>query len=773
MKKGLTLKLIIATLSLASVLCFAIGCGGTPHTHVFEQEVVSSEYLESEATCEAKAKYYYSCTCGEKSEESFEYGEVLGHDYGEWISNNDGTHSKICVNDSAHKVTENCSGGTATCAELAICDICNTKYGQFAQHDYTNYQYNNDAKCEVDGTETATCNYGCGITDTRTKVGSAMDHTYGKGVSNNDGTHTKICEIDASHKVTEECTFVDYNCSSCGYSYYTEGLVFTLSADEKEYSVTDYTGSSTSVIIPSTYKGKPVTSITYRAFYNHTALTSVTIGNSVTSIGDHAFNSCTSLTNIVIPNSVASIGVNAFYGCTKLQYNIENELKYLGNNINKYLYLVGTTTNNLTTVAINNNCKFIGTSAFYSYTSLTSLTVPNSVISIDFSAFNGCSNLTSVTIGDGLTRIGGSAFANCTALTSITIPESVITIVEEAFNGCVKLKSITIPDNVTGIGPKVFYDCTSLTSVNIPNSVALIGEKVFNGCISLTSITVGDNNQNYKSIDGDLYTKNGKTLLQYAIGKTANSYTIPNSVTSIGAYAFAGSASLVSIVIPSNVINISEDALRDCKKLTTVVIENGTMSIGVRAFYNCSALTDITIPDSVTSIGYYAFMGCSKLKYNIEGNLKYLGNDTNKYLYLVATTSTTLKTVTINANCKFIGSRAFYKCTLLTSIEIPNSVTSIEYNAFYGCSKLTSVTIPNSVTSIGSSAFSNCSKLTSVVIGDSVRSIGDYAFYDCSSLTSIKFDGTKAEWNAIEKGDWNSNVPATDIVCSNGVVAIS
>ena len=151
-------------------------------------------------------------------------------------------------------------------------------------------------------------------------------------------------------------------------------------------------------------------------------------------------------------------------------------------------------------------------------------------------------------------------------------------------------------------------------------------------------------------------------------------------------------------------------------------IPNGTTSIRDVAFFACKNLTSVTIPDSVTSIGEWAFTGCSSL----------------------------------------------------TSVTIPDSVTSIGDSAFSSCSNLTSVTIPDSVTSIGDSAFSNCSSLTSVTIPDSVTSIGIYAFYYCGNLTSITFEGTVAQWHAIDKElTWNNKIPATEVVCSDGVVKLN
>ena len=297
--------------------------------------------------------------------------------------------------------------------------------------------------------------------------------------------------------------------------------------------------SLTSVETPNS-----VTSIGEWAFYECYSLTSVTIGNSVTSIGDFAFYNCDSLTSIEIPNSVTSICDGAFVDCDSLTYNVKDGLKYLGNSNNPYLYLVGVVDENITTATIDNNCRFIGTEAFES-----------------------CDSLTSITIGNSVTTIGEDAFSDCESLTSIEIPNS-----------------------VTSIGDYAFYSCYSLESVTIGNSVTSIGNYAFEDCTSLESIDVAEDNPNYKDIDGNLYTQDGKVLLQYAIGKTATEFIIPNSVTSIDHHAFSWCTSLTSIVLP-----------------------NSVTSIGAFAFSSCDSLTSIEIPNSVTSIGYNAFSYCYSL----------------------------------------------------------------------------------------------------------------------------------------------------------------
>ena len=380
------------------------------------------------------------------------------------------------------------------------------------------------------------------------------------------------------------------------------------------------------------------------------------------------------------------------------------------------------------------------------------------VTSIGSSAFKNCSTLIRITIPDSVTSIGSSVFSGCSGLKSIAIPDGVTSIGQYVFYGCSSLTSITIPDSVTSIGDDAFRDCSNLTNVTIGNSVAFISIYAFNSCSSLTSIVVDNDNQYFTSIDGNLYNKDKTELIRYAIGKTDASFTIPDSVTSIGNYAFNACSSLTSITIPDGVTSIGFRAFEGCSSLTSITIPNGVTSIDYSTFRDCSRLASITIPDSVTSIGNYAFYGCSGLtSITIPDGVTSIGESA---FY----DCSRLTRVTIGTSVTSIGKMAFYGCSSLTSITIPDSVTSIGSSAFKGCRNLTSITIPDSVTSIDYSVFSGCSSLTSIIIPDSVVSIGDYAFRDCSSLTSIIIpDGV----TSIGRSAFNACSSLTSIVVDN------
>ena len=370
------------------------------------------------------------------------------------------------------------------------------------------------------------------------------------------------------------------------------------------------------------------------------------------------------------PYSVTSIGIFAFTFCESL-----------------------------TSVTIPNSVTSIGEEAFAECTKLTSIEIPNSVTSIGEGAFDECTELTSVTInsnaivskdyskaycfkhifgeqvksysiGESVTSIGKAAFAVC-PMTSVDIPKSVKSIGDSSFYWCSGLTAIEIPEGIPSIGNYTFMDCMGLTSVTIPNSVTSIGVAAFMSCMHLTSID------------------------------------IPNSVTFIGDSAFFNCDVLTSFEIPEGIPSIGINTFRGCKSLTSMTIPNSVTSIGEGAFQNCTGLTSIEIPNSVTSIGKAAFKYCTSLP--VENNLRYA--DT----YLVEAVDNTLSTYIIKEGTKWIGHTAFSQCANMTSIEIPDSVTSIQNGVFYGCTSLSSVTIGKSVTSIGKAAFpSDCYALASV-----------------------------------------------------------
>ena len=471
-----------------------------------------------------------------------------------------------------------------------------------------------------------------------------------------------------------------------------------------------------------TSSGEPYTVVvTYESNwsdYNYWGLTSAVIPEtvtydgttySVTSIGDLAFRDCSSLTSVTIGSGVTSIGSFAFSRCSGLTSVVWNA----------------------------ENCAgFYESAPFYDFRS----------------------QITSFTFGDSVKHIPASLCYGMTKLPAITLPNSITSIGSSAFYDCSKLTSITIPDSVTSIGSYAFYGCSGLTSITIPHSVSIIGESAFSGCSGLTSVIWNAENitNNYEYSFGsfvysppfyDSYDSSSQ-ITSFTFGdsvrhipaylcygmKNLTAVTIGNSVTSIGCRAFYKCSILTSITIPDSVTTIADEAFRDCSSLTAITIPNSVTSIGQYAFQECSKLTSVTIPNSVTSIGSGAFSRTGI--YNDESNWK------NGVLYIsncliCADEDEVSSAYIIKEGTRLIADYAFGYCSSLTSVTLPNSITSIGSSAFYDCSKLTSITIPDSVTSIGDWVFCGCSKLTSVTIPKSVTSIGSSAFSWCESLKEV------------------------------------
>jgi hypothetical protein len=297
----------------------------------------------------------------------------------------------------------------------------------------------------------------------------------------------------------------------------------------------------------------------------------------------------------------------------------------------------------------------IGIKAFAA-SAVTSVVIPNSLVTINSGAFSKCTALTSVTIGSSVTSIGDYAFYSCNGLTSVVIPNSVAAIGSYTFNHCVSMTSVTIGSGVTNIGTFAFGDCYSLTTVNIPSGVTVIGNYVFAGSTAMTSVNVDPGNLNYASVDGILYNKAGTTLIQYPCGK-AGTFTIPSTVTSVG-WAFAYSVALTAInVDPGNPSYSSIDGVLFNKANTTLIqypdgktgayaIPEGTTSISSYAFFHCNMLTAIAIPINTTYIGDYAFKNC-----------------------------TYLSSVTFLGNVSHIGVQSFANCSALAMISFLGTVT--------------------------------------------------------------------------------------------------
>ncbi len=494
---------------------------------------------------------------------------------------------------------------------------------------------------------------------------------------NDDNTGWEITYFDDITETVEgnTLTLINHCKAEPVKSQYSEGLEFTLSNDETYYSVTGIgTCTDTDIVIPSVYNKKSVTQIGSAAFYN-----------------------CKNMTSITIPSSVASIGSSAFYGCNGLtKVKISDlkswcEIKFSGEFATPMFY---------------------ASDLYLNETLIKELVIPN-----------------------GVTNIKEYAFCSCEKLVSVTIPSGVEVVENSAFRGCINLTEITIPDSVVSIGELGFYYCAKLKSIMIGAGATDIDTSAFFWCSKLESIKVSENNTRYKSIDGNLYTKDEKTLLQYSIGKNAPTFTIPSSVTNIGDKAFSYCNNLTSITIPTSVTNIGYMAFLDCDRLTSITLPNSIASIGEDAFCNCDILTTIIIPASVTNISGSIFSSC--------GMLTSITVDEN------------------NENYKSIDGNLYSKDGKIL-LQIAPGKTD------------TSFTIPDGVTTIGNSAFIGLYNLKSIVIPATLTAIGNDAFWCCYELTSLTFHGTILQWDSVVKSyNWDYKAPLSQIICSDGTITIN
>jgi hypothetical protein len=409
----------------------------------------------------------------------------------------------------------------------------------------------------------------------------------------------------------------------------------------------------------------------------------------------------------------------------------------------------------------------ISKSAFSSNDSLTSVTIPSSVTEIGDQAFMYCTNLTSIIMPDSINYIGTYAFLGCSKLSSIKLPNSLKSIGSGAFSGTAWFDmqpdgvlyvgkiaytykgnkpaglKIIIKDGTIGIAEDAFYSLgygdNSLISITIPNSVKSIGNFAFMGCKGLTSVTIPS------SVD---------FIGNDAFRDCTSLTTATTPFSWCGTNIFLGCTKLTSIIIPSDLTTIKSYAFNELSSVTSVTIPSSISSIGTYAFSNCSALKTVNIPNSVTSIGGLAFSNCIALTtLNLPNSLTsiaggaFYGCSALTTLNIPTTTAvesgafntcTGLVTVTISSGNTTTGGNIFSYCTNIKNIIIPEGTTTIKNNAFSSnFGSVTSIKIPASVKSIGDQAFSGCSGIVSISIPDSVSSIGAYAFSGCSGLKSV------------------------------------
>ena len=479
----------------------------------------------------------------------------------------------------------------------------------------------------------------------------------------------------------------------------------------------------------------------------------------VTAIGDSAFESLSTpinVSSVFIPATVRSIGGSAFSYC-----------------------------NALTTVtfAEDSQLKSIGGSAFYgtehAHPRFKEIKIPDSVETIGNAAFRYCQDLERITLPSALQKLSNSTFHGCTALSEVTFPASLKTIEKGAFIGCRKLSEVELPASLTTIQSSVFDSCSSLETVFYDGSLEQWSQiNTSNGFLGYSSPSLVMNDYTAQFIlveDGPFaepIPKKTVTITKYT--GTESTMVIPETiggwpVTKIGEAAFQDNTTITSVTIPDSVTEIGANAFAGCTNLTSVnyigdwsnltiqsgnpavedaanaplfdfeFILNNTAVIVTNYKYN-GAAADVTIPSRykgkpVTTIGHAAFFNSA------------------------------VTSVTIPDSVTSISDEAFINCPKLTNISIPNSVTYIGFSAFSSCTSLKSITLPSSLSFISGALFLGCSQLTTIHIPVSVTSIGNNAFADCPSLMTVTYPGSKTQWDDITKGR-NSDVLENHLICA-------
>ncbi len=463
----------------------------------------------------------------------------------------------------------------------------------------------------------------CGMILVKQRVVPMADHDY---------------EDTVVQPTTKADGYTLHKCKVCGDEYKDN---FVPAIDSNGLAVEVDTESMTCVImgigdcldkdinIPSKISDYTVVGIADKAFSEQTQITSITIPNTVKTLGQRAFYGCTGLTEFTVPASVTSVGHQVFYKCdnlTTVYYNSDfspsKDEVFLNTDSIKTVIFGGTV------VPANICCN----------SNIENVTISDGIIGIGSQAFQGSTGLTDITIPSSVKWLDFGAFLLCTGLTDIVIPEGVERVYSSAFEGCTGLKSVTIPKSVIGIGACAFFDCNNLKKIYISDLESWLKMSLGNGSANPLQPSMGE-----------LYINN--TL--------ATDIIIPNSITTIGEYAFVNCSSLTNVTIPNRVTSIGNSAFYYCENLASVNIPDSVNTIGQSAFEGCQKLKKVEIPDSVRSIGSSAFRACHDLK-----------------------------SIIIPDSVTNISSYTFEHCTNLMNIVIPNSITGISFYAFYGCTNL-------------------------------------------------------------------------------------
>ena len=495
----------------------------------------------------------------------------------------------------------------------------------------------------------------------------------------------------------------------------------------------------TNIVIPAKIEtigfdfGSYATSVTFHCpeinawFKENTNLREVVIGEEVTTIKDEAFRYCSGLTTINIPANVQTVEGSPFVGCSGLT-KVELHCK----EVNEWFSRL----ENLQEVVLGDEVTSIGEYAFQYCSNLTKVNFPKNLVSIGDGAFGKC-NLSSIELPNSLTSIDVNAFWGNEAIQTVTLH---CKSVESGMS--FGAKELIIGNEVESIAGYAFYDNTNLTKVTIGSGVKSIGSYIFQGCSNLTTAYVDCPDL---SCDGSVFQ-----------GLNIKEVTIGEHVRVIGDIVFYGCAQLETVVMGANVESIGYGAFNGCTMLKSILFPSTLETVGNYAFKDCSSLSSIVL-DSSPSYGTSCFDGCKAIT-SIEYNCKNIAR------LPIYSNASSITNVVIGKNVKAIGEEAF-RGFGITSIEIPEGVTSIGIGAFLYCEKLTTISIPEGVTTIGVEAFDGCTSLTAVTIPSSVTEIGDHAFWNVPAVVTLHPENI---------GTWFQNNDAIrEVILAEGVKTIA
>ncbi len=678
------------------------------------------------------------------------------HSFGEWKTIKDST----CVELGERKRTCDCGEEESETIPLK-------------SHSFGTWSTEKEASCTEDGEKTRKCSV-CNITESErlTKLGHLYD-----GWLTTDDEHWRVCERCEEETPKSSHVFSDGQCE-CGYlepEEFTEGLVFERIEEDGTYKVASYDGTATDVVIPSSYKGKPVTAIAEKLFaekivdsvvvpgsirnmkqaFCESSLKSAIVKNGVESIDENAFGSCTELVSVELPDTLKHIGEKAFYCDAALSGIVLKEgLLTIGDNSFRQC-------NAITELVVPSTVTKIGALAYANSSGLVTVSVPGSVKEIGDNAFYACTGLESVALGEGVKKLGAGVFMSCTSLQSISMAEGSESFGDYEFYGCTALTELRLPDSLRTIGLQAFAGCTSLVSVKISASLEDWNNYAFYNCKALKNVEFGEG---LESIGyGAFYTCVGIENLD-----------LPSTLKSIGDYAFYYCSSVEEVVLPDGVSVIGEYSFGGMTSLSRFV-GNGLETIKSFAFYGSSALSDVTVSDKLLTVvvpkttspfddtAWYSaqpdgLVYIGKVLLKVKGSLPsedLVIKDGTLSIADSAFRKSSVKSISFPSSLKKIGTAAFYDCDSLESVVIPESVDVIGDSAFMMSGGLTSLTL-NGGRVIGNHAFDACSKLSTIVWNDDIVSIGDAAFSGCKALSgdlslssSVKSVGEQAFYGCI------------------------